>query len=534
MKKFWLLTKVQLKGSMNPKKILHMREDKKTSLIVLAILAAFLIVLFGGVSGIYAFLYGMMLEPMGALHLIPAMWMAITCIITLFTTIYKVKGTLFSFSDYDMVMSMPVSTSTIVASRITVLYLYDLLFTAVILIPGNVVYGVIAGAGVGYYVLSTILTLFVPMVPILIGTLIGLLVTIASAKFRYSNIVTIVLMLGLFCAYMVFTMQTATSENPEEAFANMAKLLGDQIYSIYPIAKLYVEGMVNFKILSLIGFLGISILLFVGFCYVVGKGFKKLNTKVASSKSKSNYKMKELKTSGVVKSLYQKEIKRYFASPMYVMNSAVGILLLTIASIVFLIAGEEKLAEMLEIPGFLENIAIYASVLILICVTMTCSTAATISLEGKNLWLLKSLPVTPIQVFLSKAMVNLTITVPLIIIDAVIFAIRLRMTLLQFVITLIMPCAGACFISLLGLVLNLMFPRFDWKSEMEVVKQGMPTMLALLIGMAIGASPIGLILLLPAIKVEYLFLAFTLVLSIITVGIYKYLATKGSTAFSRL
>ena len=59
-------------------------------------------------------------------------------------------------------------------------------------------------------------------------------------------------------------------------------------------------------------------------------------------------------------------------------------------------------------------------------------------------------------------------------------------------------------------------------------------MLALLIGMVIGVIPVGAMFVFPKIPVSYLLLAFTLILSIITVEIYKYLSTKGSTAFERL
>lgn len=534
MNKIWLLTKLQLKGILNPKKMFYMKEEKKTSKIVLILLALLLVLIFGGVSGVYAYLYATMLKPLDALEAIPAMWMAITCILTLFTTIYKVKGTLFQFSDYDMVMSLPVSTSGIVASRIAVLYLYDLVFSLIILLPGNIVYGIYANAGVGFYLISTILTFFVPLIPILLGTILGLVVTMASSRFRHSNLLTIVLFVGLFCAYMIFMMQTATAPNPEVVFTELANILMTQVYGVYPLTRMYVQGVTELNWMSILGFVIISVVIFLAFCLITGKAFKKINTMVASMKAKSNYKMRELKTNGIVKSLYKKELKRYFACPMYVLNSAVGMLLLTIAIIMLVVSGKEKLGELFAIPGLADNVGSYVPILLLFGVCMTCTTAASISLEGKSLWILKSLPITPSQIFVSKAMVNLTVTLPMILLDTLIFAVYLKMTLLQIVTAIVLPCSGAAFISFFGLLLNMKFPRFDWKSEMEVVKQGLPTLLALLIGMVIGMLPIGGLVLIPQLPVSYLYLAFTLILTIITVGIYQYLVTKASIAFERL
>ncbi len=534
MNKILLLVKLQLKGSLNIKKMFYMREDKNTSRIILTLLAMFLPFLFGGMSGVYAYLYATMLKPMGALETIPAMWMALTCFMTLFTTMFKVKGTLFQFSDYDMIMSMPVSTTGIVASRIIVLYLYNIIFTFIIVLPGNIVYGVFAGAGASFYFLSTLLAFFIPLVPILFGTLLGLMITIVSSKFKYKNFVTIALFILLFAAYMVIMMKSATAENPEQAMTTMANYILDQVYKIYPLTSMYVAGILHLEFLSLLGFVGISTIVFAVFCNVVGNTFKKINTMVGASKSKSNYKVTELNSNSVLMSLYKREMKRFFSAPMYVLNSAAGIFLMTIASVVYVVMGKDELVKMLEMPALADSLTSYIPILLLFCTGMTCTTAASISLEGKRLWILQSIPIEPKTIFLGKALVNISVASSLSIINAIIYGIGLRMSPLLFVISLVLPCVASVFMAFLGLVFNLKFPRFDWKNEMEVVKQGMPTMLALITGMLIGAAPIGGIMLFPQVKIEYLYIAYFLVLSILTIGIYKYLSKRGSIAFARL
>lgn len=534
MKKIWLLIKIQLKGSLNPKKMFNMKETKNTSKIALLFLAALVAVLFGGMSGFYAYAYASALKPLGGLYIIPAMWMAITSVITLFTTIFKVKGTLFQFRDYDMVMSMPVPTYGIVASRISVLYLYDLLFCFIIMLPGNIVYAINAKEDVSFYVISTLLMLFIPMIPILIGTLIGLIITIASTRFRYSNFLTLGLCIVLFVAYFIVIFKSTSGNNSEQELLNIRKALMDQVAGIYPLVTMYVAAVTKNNFVKILEYVGISLSIFIVFCAVIGMNFRKINTLIASSKAKSNYKMKSLKTNSMLGAIYKKEIKRYFASPMYVLNSAIGIIMMTIATIALLVAGKEKMMEILQIPMEAEQFATFVPVILLICGCMTCTTSSSISLEGKTLWLYQSLPIPPKTIFMGKILLNLTMTVPFILIDGIVFGVILKMKILDLVLAIVLAIIGSLFISAFGLFVNLKFPRFDWKSEMEVVKNSIPTFICMFGGMILGIAPFVMKLLLKELDFNYILLAFSLILSIITIVIYKYLTTKGSTAFSRL
>jgi ABC-2 type transport system permease protein len=69
------------------------------------------------ISFFYSFMVGSGLKMFNSLDILPALMMAVTCVIILMTTVFKVKGTVFGFRDYDMVMSLPVSIGGIVASR---------------------------------------------------------------------------------------------------------------------------------------------------------------------------------------------------------------------------------------------------------------------------------------------------------------------------------------------------------------------------------------------------------------------------------
>ncbi len=123
--------------------------------------------------------------------------------------------------------------------------------------------------------------------------------------------------------------------------------------------------------------------------------------------------MKALKVSTPLNALYKRELRRYFSSPLYVMNTAIGMILAVLASGALLFMGAAKVEQLLEIPGLAALAGDFAP----------CSFHAggdvlhhhVFRLAGgePSLWLAKSLPVTPMLVFGSKILVNLTVTVPL-------------------------------------------------------------------------------------------------------------------------
>lgn len=534
MKKFILLTKIQLKGNLDLSKMFSIRKSKTMSKGLLTILGVSMLALFFFASGVYAYGTAGMLNKMGALDLLPGLWMTITSVIVLITSISKVKGTLFSFSDYDMVMSLPVPTSSIVASRISVLYLYDLLFAIIIMLPANIIYGYMSGGNALFYLLSTLLMLFIPIVPVIIGTIVGLAITIVSSKFRHSNIITLVLLIAVFATYMIVVMSASSSPEATEQLMDLTNSMGKQVTRLYPLANLYMLAVTKLTFVPAIKYLLISLFFLAAYCYVIGQGFKKLNTVIVSKQSRSNYKLQELNTSSITGSLYKREIKRFFASPMYVMNAALGLIMLTITSLIMIVSGPEKLVEIIAIPEVANQLALYVPIVILFCCCTNSSTASSISLEGKNLWIYQSLPLRATQIFRGKILVSLTLSVPFIVLDTIIFGYQLKMNVLQMLLTLLLPCAGACFMSYFGLMLNLWFPRFDWKSELEIAKQGLPAFISIFGGMVVGILPVVSILVFPSLKLEYVLVAYTAVLAIFSLIFRQYVNTKGTKLFDSL
>lgn len=80
-----------------------------------------------------------------------------------------VKGVVFGGKDNDLLLSMPVSSALLMASRVTAIYLENLLFSAFVLLPAGVVCTMLTQSGVGhsllFWVRLVIAALTLPLLP---------------------------------------------------------------------------------------------------------------------------------------------------------------------------------------------------------------------------------------------------------------------------------------------------------------------------------------------------------------------------------
>ena len=253
-----------------------------------------------------------------------------------------------------------------------------------------------------------------------------------------------------------------------------------------------------------------------------------MNSLVMSGGYRTKFKMGELKTATPLKALFSKELKRYFSSPIYVLNTGIGIILLTIGAIALFFVDLEKVAGSSQAVGMLSQ---GGPLFISFCIVTSCTTMASISIEGRNLWIAKSLPVPAGTIFASKLLVNLVVLAPALI-NAVLIAFAMKLGYAEGLILFLVTIIISLFVSLLGLVVNLKFPNFTWTSETVVVKQSAATLLTIFSGFAI----VGLQVLLLAVIKDFVpaYLIYMGMLSVLVLLLYKTLMSYGVKRFQEL
>ncbi len=530
MKKFLRLTKINLYTFFDIHKIINARgfkEVKKVLPMLLLYIFSFGFLIFTFYKGIEFVIDGLIQLNMP--YIILVMIMVMVSVTSALTTIFKVNKTLFNAKDYSFLLSLPIKKRTIISSKIFNLYIINFVFAAMLLIPTYIAYILKVDVNIWFHFLYLTTFFLIPVVPTIIGCLIGTIFMAIVSKLKYKTSIDILIsILFIFVIYYLsYKIQSMSSLD----LANISTSLVDKFNNLYPLTKVYLNIIRDNSLFDLMLFIVISLGLYQAFKYTVVYFFDNINSKLSEVTIVNKYKDKNVKVRNKLFSLYQKELKRYFSSSLYVMNTAVGCILLIIILGAFIIFGGETIDRVLEIPQLSDYLVLYGPLVFGTFCALSCTTNSAISLEGKNLWILKSLPIDVKDIFISKILVNLTILLPTILIGSILLTIITPISLVGYLILLFTPTMYAFFVSGFGLLINLYFPDFNWINEVKVIKQSIAVLVSLAVGMLIALGP--LFIKVAINKTLYAFLIGVMVL-ILTIGLYYILFNQGKKIFKRL
>lgn len=374
------------------------------------------------------------------------------------------------------------------------------------------------------------ITLFlIPIIPTIIGSIIGSLLTSLASRFKYKNILSIIFTLGFVLVIYYFSFKAQSLSTID--LANLSNYIINKFNGIYPLTKVYLEIVKNNSILNLLLFSGITFGLFYIFVSILVRFFDNINSRLASVTIRNKYDSTKINISSETVTLYKKEIKKYFSSSLYVLNTAISCIMLIVVLSVLAIFGSQSLDALFDIPDFTSYFVLGGPVIFSVICAMSCTTNSSISLEGKNLWIIKSLPININKLFIAKILVNLTILLPTIFIGTFILAFIAKISLFDFLLMLFVPSVYALFISGFGLLINLYFPDFDWVNEIKVIKQSIAVLVSMATGMILALIPVFIKI---NINKSLYSLLIGLVMCIITFILYSILFSKGKNIFKSL
>lgn len=402
-------------------------------------------------------------------------------------TISVANGYIFRCRDFDLLMSLPVRTQSIVASKIVFLLGMNYLFFFILYCPTIYYYLLHNQASFGFYLMILPTFLFMPMLPIAVSGLISYLLGFIPIKKKYRSILFSILLIGLVVAF--FLGQFLSIDSSNSIFNSIGVLLGKINYP----GELAVKGMTG-DIESYLIFIAISVLTLIGFIYLVAANYLKTNNRSLQSEVNKTFVLKEIRGSSPTKALIGKELRRYLSSTIYVTNTIISPIMSLLIIVIYIILR----GRIPEFEAFNDYIPAILLVGIVFTLSMTSTTGASISIEGKQFWILKSLPCPERQVFFAKIFVNLIISVPILVIDVIVSLAFLRITALHAVFIFLTALFMLLYTSLIGLYANLLAPRFDYDNDAKAVKQSMSAFLTMAFGtvatVILGASGYGLYL----------------------------------------
>lgn len=426
-------------------------------------------------------------------------------------------------NDSDLLLSLPLKKSQIVLSKFVNLYLIDFSLLFIILVPFIIVYQIFTTFSLYLTLMSVVLLLFLPLLSISLTHIIGFFVTrFINAKRNSDFLKTMFssLFMAIIIGMMIYKNVTMSgvSTNPSE----METYFQDRLLTNC-ILKLLVEK----QVLNLLIVLAVCLIPFVLGVWLYSLNFGNDFNKSKAKSGVLKFKEKTSPFSGFL----TKELKRYFTSPTFFSNTFISPLFMILIPIVLLCVGTDS------ISAFVGAIPVQISLLVALVYCFLISTAyiscCTISLEGKQLWILKSSPIDERKMLLSKAFLQIIIILPVLTLSQIALAIIIGMPLLDALICWLISAMYCIAMSFGGLFINLLLPKFDWDDEVKVVKQGMSVLITMIIGMILVMIPTLLVFAISGIS-EIILWATLGLFTLLSVIFVCLTLTKGVKLFRKL
>ena len=500
------------------------------------ILPLFLFVIVSTSVGYYAYMIAEILAPFHLTYIMLSMFIALVTILTFMEGIYKSQGILFEAKDNDMLFSLPITKSTILFVRIFKLILFEYIYNLMFILPAFVIYVYFEHPDIKFYLMSILMTVLIPIIPTVISCVLGYIVKMVSSKFKAKKIMQTVLSSIVFIG--IFFASMNLNSLLQDLVSNATNINDALIKIYYPIGA-YISLINKFDILMFIKLLAINIIPFIIFVLIGQKyyfkiisNFKGTNT---SSKNKNNY--KNIKVRKPIISLTIKEIKRYLSSTVYMFNSSFGLILILILTITLCFKGKEMLVSLLSTYGLTNAISIEMLFygLVLFVGAFTSITSSSISLEGKTINITKTLPVSYKTILSSKILYCYVIELPFFLISEILFIIKFGITLTYLVQILMLTFVIIFLSAVIGLLVNLKYPKLNASNDTEVVKQSMSSMISVFIGWGIFLlSIIGFVVLSKNISMSILMTFHILILMGISIILYVILMKNGTKEYQKL
>ena len=445
-------------------------------------------------------------------------------------SVFSAKAQLYEATDNDLLLSMPVKPGEVLLSRMLLLLVMNLLFDLIVSGPAMVAWFLAADFSVGSFLCCfAVLFILLPLLSLALSSVFGFLLHLISARVRNQSLLTVALSLAFLALYFFAISRmniwiTGLAADP----APLANAVG----GVLPLVWLG-RACVGGDLIALGALTLITAALLLAVWVVLERSFVRTATDKRGT-AKIKYVEKRVDAVSPDRALLRREWKHFAASPSYILNSALGVILLPVAAVV-LIFKREALQPLLAMPGLGEFMPLLLLLALCFASSMCTLTAPSISLEGKSLWLLQSLPVSPRQVLRAKLKLHLLIAVPPMLLCSAILIALIRPPMPIAVCCLLLPPACVLFTGLLGLFENLRHPNLDWINETQAVKTGMAVAVTAFGTMGVMMLPLLAVVLLgdrvspPAIAVGLL-----LLLLLLCLLLWRWLRTRGEALFRAL
>ena len=402
----------------------------------------------------------------------------------LMLTIHESQSNYYKTKDYDLLASLPIKNWSIISAKYLSSYFVTFIYSFIIVFPAYIIYFMFCPITF-YSILYIIISFFfIPTFSQLVGSLLAFIVSFITSKLNNKKIVNSILTIVITVGFIVF-IYFLNSGLMQNLFIEGVPLW---IKIVFPHINFLFISVITGSFIDFIIFIILTTSFAVISIAIVTIGYKKINSNLLSSSAKKSKKPLSYNQFSIFKSLIKKEAKTFFNTPIYFINSIIGPILVIVLAISMGI-GEKQISMTLDSSFPSEYFIIMYVCFSSMCLGIGVPTSASISIEGKKFYLLKSLPIPINTILNAKLAFNLILNIPFVILSSIIFICITSCSLTQSIFIILIPLISMLAFCGLGLLTNLKWPKLEWTNEAQAVKQSFSLLVSMMSAIVISILP---------------------------------------------
>ena len=544
MDKVIKLTKIFLKNSFsNMDARMGISTKSKSKIIVYGLLFLYF-------AGLIIFLGYNLLDGLIAIHqetIFVGMILFMIFGLAIIQTIFSSINILYFTKDSEYLLPLPLKPYQIILARTNVMLIAEYVIIFLIGFIPLVMYGILTGAGIVYYLTMILAVILVPILPVLLISMLVMFIMsfakLTKNRNRFQLFATL-LVLAIIIAISISTSgmkQDLTNEEMAQMVVQangMIELVKGYIPTVDYLMEALTTNSLFTAIVEVLKTLGITIIGFIVYMLIAQKIYFKglVGNLFGGGTSSSNKKInqKEYRNSKLYKSYVGKEFKNMARNPVFLMQCLIPAVLIPIIMVVVVYAGLnsdgmglEKITQMVQqmstntffIACIILGVIQFFTMFIYISITA-------ISRDGENAVFMKYIPVSLYKQYLYKIIPNIIMNIVTIIITLGMAEYLLNLPVITLIALFVVATIMGILQSIAMIIVDLKRPKLNWDSEYAVAKQNLNLVFPVLLAMVNIVILVGFVYLLKDINV-YVGVGILGILYIIaTVITNKYLYNK--------
>ena len=544
MDKVIKLTKIFLKNSFsNMDARMGISTKSKNKILIYGILFLYF-------AGLIIFLGYNLLDGLIAIHqetIFVGMILFMIFGLAIIQTIFSSINILYFTKDSEYLLPLPLKPYQIILARTNVMLIAEYLIIFLLGFIPLVMYGVLTGAGIIYYLTMIFAVILIPILPVLFISIIVMFIMsfakLTKNRNRFQLFATL-LVLAIIIALSISTsgmQQDLTNEEMAQMVVKangMVELIKGYIPTIDYLMEALTTNSLFITIVEVLKTLGITIVGFILYMLIAQKIYFKglVGNLFGGGASSSNKKInqRKYKNSKLYKSYVGKEFKNMARNPVFLLQCLIPAILIPIVMVVVVYAGLnsdgmglEQITQMLnQMPTNTFLIACVILGIIQFFTMFIYVSITAISRDGENAVFMKYIPVPLYKQYMYKIIPNIIMNIVTIIITLGMAEYLLNLPVISLIALFIVATIMGILQSIAMIIVDLKRPKLNWDSEYAVAKQNLNLVFPMLLAMFNIAIMVGAVFLLKDINV-YLGIGILGILYIVaTVVTNKYLYNK--------